>query len=327
METKNLVTYSNENSMLMNPDKFEHVQRVGKMLASSDLIPDQFRGKMANCVIALNLAYRMQLDPFMVMQKMYVVHGKPGIESQLAIAVFNKSGNFKPIIWEEGGTGKDQYAIAVSEDLRSGTVIKSTKVTLKMADDEGWSLPKGTMKSKWVTMPDVMLRYRSAMFLIKQYAPETILGMQSSEEIIDVNTGKTRINVDFQDITNSDEKPTTEEIPEEKEEEQKITQEPSNNSEQIKPKSNVKIGYSEKTPEKQFPPGILALQDQIIEKLDFMVKNRIDGYEFQDVREITLKRLLSFKTVRENDAKMDLERCNEFFQKIINDWKKRTGVK
>jgi hypothetical protein len=50
---------------------------VGNALAQSDLIPQQFRGNLPNCIIALELAQRIGASPLMVMQNLYVVHGKP----------------------------------------------------------------------------------------------------------------------------------------------------------------------------------------------------------------------------------------------------------
>ena len=38
-------------SAYTNSEQFELSQRAGKMLAASDLVPQQFRGNVANCVI------------------------------------------------------------------------------------------------------------------------------------------------------------------------------------------------------------------------------------------------------------------------------------
>ena len=62
-------------------------------------------------------------------------------------------------------------------------VIESPEVTITMAVQEGWYSKNG---SKWQTMADVMLRYRSASFFGKLYAPELLMGLQSVEEAQDV---------------------------------------------------------------------------------------------------------------------------------------------
>jgi hypothetical protein len=67
-----------------------------------------------------------------------------------------------------------------------------------MAKAEGWSTKNG---SKWKTMPDLMLRYRSATFLIRCTAPEIGLGLQTAEEIHDTIEGRvTRSAVTADDI-------------------------------------------------------------------------------------------------------------------------------
>jgi hypothetical protein len=52
-----------------------------------------------------------------------------------------------------------------------------------MAKAEGWLDKAG---SKWKTMPELMLKYRAAAFFGRLYAPEVLMGMQTSEEVIDI---------------------------------------------------------------------------------------------------------------------------------------------
>jgi hypothetical protein len=52
-----------------------------------------------------------------------------------------------------------------------------------MAKAEGWSTKAG---SKWITMPELMLRYRAAAFFARLYAPDITLGMMTAEEARDI---------------------------------------------------------------------------------------------------------------------------------------------
>jgi hypothetical protein len=54
---------------------------------------------------------------------------------------------------------------------------------MEMSRKEGWYAKTG---SKWQTMPELMLRYRSATFFGRLYAPEILMGMQTSEEVQDI---------------------------------------------------------------------------------------------------------------------------------------------
>lgn len=179
-------------SIFLNMQRFADAQRVAGMLAASTLIPEHFRNNIGNCVIALNLAERLNVDPFMMMQTMYVVHGRPGIEGKLAIALVEGTGRFTPLKFKFSGTGKTDKGvsrpdecIAYATEIKTGEVIEGPPVTWEMAKAEGWLKDKGTATSKWQTMPDLMFRYRSAMFFARVNCPGALLGLRTTEEIED----------------------------------------------------------------------------------------------------------------------------------------------
>lgn len=162
---------------------FEHAQRVAKMLCSSSLIPKEYQGSIQNTMIALEMANRIGASPLMVMQNLYIVHGKPSWSSTFIIAALNACHRFSPLRFELGGTGEDYGCTAWAYDLATDEKLQGPKVTMKMANAEGWVNKTG---SKWKTMPELMLRYRSAAFFGRLYAPDILMGMQTQEEIIDV---------------------------------------------------------------------------------------------------------------------------------------------
>lgn len=159
---------------------FEGMQRIADLFCHSTIVPDAFRGNIANCVVALNIAYREKMDPLMVMQNMYIVHGKPAWASAFLIAMFNKCGKYAPIQYEFAGKpGTPQYGCrALTVDLTTGRQIDGPLVTMQMAQAEGWT----QRNPKWTTMPDLMFRYRAAAFLIRTQAPEITMGFYSVEE-------------------------------------------------------------------------------------------------------------------------------------------------
>lgn len=171
---------------------FELANRIGKAFAASTLVPAQYRDNVANCIVALEMANRMQASPLMVMQNLYIVHGNPGWSSKFLIACFNQSGRFSALRYEF-----DLDANKVPYGCRAWAVEKSTQerlvgstVTLDMAKAEGWSTKSG---SKWKTMPELMLQYRAAAFFVRVYAPEISMGLQTDDELrdtFDAHTGE-----------------------------------------------------------------------------------------------------------------------------------------
>lgn len=170
-----------EASIFSNMKKFQEVQQMAEFLSYSDLVPQAFKGKPANCLIALSMADRIQADPMMVMQNLYVVHGKPAWSSQFLIACVNNCGRFSSLQYEFFGEPgcDDRGCYAYATELSSGEVVKGPSVSMKMAKDEGWSSKNG---SKWKTMPELMLTYRAAAFFVRTKAPEISMGMKTEDE-------------------------------------------------------------------------------------------------------------------------------------------------
>ncbi|MEY4429140.1 MAG: hypothetical protein RLZZ182_1829 [Pseudomonadota bacterium] len=159
---------------------WELAQRIGRAFAASSLVPQQYQGNLANCIVALEMANRMGASPLMVMQNLYIVHGNPGWSSKFLIASFNQCGRFSSLRyqWSADRTSCRAWAI----EKATGERIDGPEVSLEMAKAEGWSTKGG---SKWKTMPELMLMYRAAAFLIRAYAPEISMGLRTDDEIID----------------------------------------------------------------------------------------------------------------------------------------------
>ena len=176
---------------------FEVQQRIAKMFATSTIVPDTYRSNLGNCVIALDMAQRMGVNPLMVMQNLYIVHGTPSFSSKFLISCINASGRFSPLRYEFcGEPGKPNWGCRCvayeASDKQHERPLEGAWITLDLAKKEGWSTKAG---SKWATMPEQMLRYRAAAFWQRAYCPEISMGFISTEEAREVE------DVPFEDVT------------------------------------------------------------------------------------------------------------------------------
>ncbi len=166
---------------------FALLQRMANMFSSSTLVPEQYRGQknLGNCAIALNMAQRMNADPLMVMQNLYIVYGQTAWSSKFMIAMFNMCGRYSSIHYDETGEkDTDSWGcIAWATERSTGKKLTGPEVTIGIAKKEGWYNKSG---SKWQTMPGQMLRYRAASWFIRTTAPELSMGLQTTDEVIDV---------------------------------------------------------------------------------------------------------------------------------------------
>ena len=188
-QTKNypVVQDSGEFSMLMDSGKFEHMQRVAQMFSQSrSLVPAHYRGSIADCLIATQMAVRLGVDPMMFMQNTYLVHGRPGMEAKLTIALINKRGPFKgPIMYEYIGEGDSRTCRAYAVVKETGAEVSYT-MTVKVAKAAGW----WESNNNWKTITDLMLSYRAATYLGRLYCPEVLMGLQTVDELKDVERGQ-----------------------------------------------------------------------------------------------------------------------------------------
>ncbi|KPB87070.1 putative phage protein [Pseudomonas syringae pv. maculicola] len=186
---------------------------------------------LPNCVVALNMALRMGADPLMVMQNLYVIEGRPSWSSQFIIAMLNSCGRFSPLrfdlsepgkseeltysatFWKDGKKVTEQRKAKIKHqtctawviEKETGDRLNGPTISMQMAIDEGWLTKNG---SKWLTMPEVMLRYRAASMLGRLYAPELLMGLQSREEVEDfidaTADGAGTYSVDVNDLRNKE---------------------------------------------------------------------------------------------------------------------------
>jgi hypothetical protein len=192
-ETTTLTTTNN--SVFSGIRAFEDAQRIAKALASSTLIPPQFQGQQgfANCLVALEIAGRMNISPFLCMQHLHIIHGRPSWSSAFIIAMVNGCGRFTPLRFEISGESESLACYAVATDIKTQQELKGPTITMLMAKKEGWSSKSG---SKWATMPELMIRYRAAAFWGRLFAGDLLVGLQTQEEVIDVESVKVSVGID-----------------------------------------------------------------------------------------------------------------------------------
>lgn len=142
IKNNNAVAISQPNQIGFNffdPVQFETMQRVCRMFALSDLVPDIYRAvikpfpanadekavtaiqaenqtaltkAMANCMIAVDYAMRVGASPMMVMQNVAIIYGRPAPSSKFLIATVNTCGRFNPLQYrftEKGMLGTVDY--------------------------------------------------------------------------------------------------------------------------------------------------------------------------------------------------------------------------
>ena len=179
--TKNNI--NGESSIYENPDSFEFAQRQAKSLCESNLVPTSYQGQkgLPNCLVALEMSKRMNLSPLTVMQNLNIIHGTPSWSAQFISSQILGCGRFENFDYLVKGEGETLEVQCVAKRVEDQKIVKGTAVSMKMARLEGW-----TRNSKYTSMPELMLRNRAATFFGRQFIPDLLLGVQTSEEVVDI---------------------------------------------------------------------------------------------------------------------------------------------
>ncbi len=163
----------------------ENAMRMAKILSMAPMVPQNYRGQPGNCLIALDMAQRMNMPPMMIMQNLYIVSGNPAWSGQACVALVNNSGRFAPLKFHESYDSEtgDFSCTAYAKELKTGETVYGVTVDRQMTKDCGWLDKPG---SYWKKMPMQMARYRSAAFFARAYCPEALMGLYTSDEMMDI---------------------------------------------------------------------------------------------------------------------------------------------
>lgn len=162
-------------SIFHNKESFEAAKEMATFLASSSMVPAQFKGheNLANVMLAIELANSLQVSPIMVMNNLQTVEGKLGFSSRFIISLLKQRHGHLEFIYS-----KDR-----KECMCIAGELQGEAITIDRAKAEGWY---DTNKS-WQTMPEVMLMYRAACLFQKLHEPDLTVGLVSAEELTDAS--------------------------------------------------------------------------------------------------------------------------------------------
>lgn len=165
---------------------FELALKQADFLSRAEITPAHYKGKKADCLIAVDIAHRLGISPVMVTQNSQVVYGNFTWKGQAYKGMIDGCGLFEGLssYVMTGTKGEDSWGCYVRAiDRKTGKEINGPEVTIAMAKAEGWYGKNG---SKWKTMPELMLEYRAAAFFVRTQCPSLTMGYLSTEEMEDV---------------------------------------------------------------------------------------------------------------------------------------------
>lgn len=183
-ETKKDI-FSFDGSMVEN-------MQMAEMLAHSDLVPQDYKNKPSNVIVAVQMGQEVGLKPMQALQGIAVINGRPCIWGDALIGLVRNS-NLCEYVTE---TFDHEKMTATCVAKRFEEVEKITTFSREDAIRAGlWNDNKKVYSmrykkevnntSPWYKYPKRMLQMRARGFCLRDLFPDVLKGLANAEEQID----------------------------------------------------------------------------------------------------------------------------------------------
>ncbi|ARV23361.1 recombinase RecT [Xanthomonas citri pv. glycines] len=160
----------------LSPQTFDQALTFADYLAESDLVPKDFKGKPANCLIAMQWGAELGLKPLQALQNIAVINGRAALWGDAVLALVRNS----PVC--EFVEEWDVNETAHCKVKRKGE--KEALVTFSMEDAKKAGLVG--KQGPWTQYPKRMRQMRARAFALRDVFTDVLRGMAIAEEIMDI---------------------------------------------------------------------------------------------------------------------------------------------
>ena len=162
----------------LSPQTFEQAMTFSNMLAESDLVPKDFRGKPGNCLIAIQWGSELGLKPLQALSNIAVVNGRAALWGDAVIALVRSS----PLC--EYVQESDDGHTATCRAKRRGEPEHVVTFSMDDAKEAGLLGKAGP----WTQYKKRMRQMRARAFALRDVFPDVLRGMPVAEEVQDMPT-------------------------------------------------------------------------------------------------------------------------------------------
>jgi len=155
---------------------FDQALKLAETFSKSAMVPKQYQGNAANCLVAMAYGDSLGMAPLQAMQSVAVVNGIPALYGDGMLALVQASSAFESIkeTVEDGA--------AVCEVKRRGMAAVVRVFTIDDAKRSGlWG-----KAGPWQQYPSRMLQMRARSWALRDAFADVLRGIQSAEEARDI---------------------------------------------------------------------------------------------------------------------------------------------
>lgn len=163
---------------IVQPQNIGELKELCNILADSEIVPKDYKGKAGNCFVAIQFGAELGLSPLQALQNIAVINGRGAIwgDAQLALCMAH------PDYVDTIETFDVATMTATCVAKRRGRADRVESFSMEDA-----KLAKLTDKSNtpWQTYPKRMLKMRARGFALRDQWTDVLKGLHSVEEVGD----------------------------------------------------------------------------------------------------------------------------------------------
>lgn len=170
-------------SLTLAPQNMTEAMEFSKMLAQSGMVPNNFKGKPQDCLVAMQWGFEVGLQPMQALQNIAVINGKPSIWGDAALALVRAHPDCRGVNERLEGEGDQMRAICTVKRAH-GDDVEETVRTFSVANAKTARL--WGKQGPWSQYPERMLAQRARGFAMRDAFPDALKGIITREEAEDI---------------------------------------------------------------------------------------------------------------------------------------------
>ena len=164
----------------LSPRNFDEAWRMAEILADSDMVPKDYKGKPGNCLIAMQWGSEVGLKALQALQNIAVINGRPALWGDAVIALVRGSPLCEFIIETEDATSSTCRVKRRGEPEQSRT----------FTDDDAKAAGLLGKSGPWSQYKKRMRQMRARAFALRDVFPDVLRGLPVAEEVMDMPAEK-----------------------------------------------------------------------------------------------------------------------------------------
>lgn len=165
-----------EQSFTLRPTSLKEALEFANIIAKSDLVPKDYKGKPENCLIAVQMGAEIGLPPLQAIQNIAVINGRPAVWGDGLRALILSAPDLVDIKEVDNGQ------VATCTITRKGRSPVTASFSMEDATKAGLTGKGGP----WTQYPKRMRQMRAFAFAARDAYADRLRGLQVAEEQMDV---------------------------------------------------------------------------------------------------------------------------------------------